>query len=73
MIEAARGDQSNGYIAIDDLLFDASIKPPLCSVYPPEAEVIPTASPPTEASTQPPSDGPRNCDFEQVFQNFKLI
>ena len=71
VIEAARGDKSNGYIAVDDLLFDAAIKPPLCSVYPPEAEVVPTVSPPTEGTTPSPTNGPKACDFEQVWGDRK--
>ena len=39
MIEAVKGDNYDGYIAIDDFLFNYELKPVLCNIYPPEAQV----------------------------------
>jgi hypothetical protein len=57
MFEAVRGSLSNGYVAIDNIEFDGSIPLEECIVFPPEAVVKPTDTPPVPLP---------NCDFEVV-------
>jgi hypothetical protein len=57
MFEAVRGSLSNGYVAIDNVEFDGSIPLEECIVFPPEAVVEPTDTPPVPLP---------NCDFEVV-------
>ena len=38
VIEAVKGDKKNGYVALDDLLFDNQVNSDVCTPYPPEAE-----------------------------------
>ena len=39
VIEAVKGDKSNGYVALDDFLFDVDVEAEVCTIYPPEAEI----------------------------------
>ncbi len=61
MFEAVHGSLSNGYVAIDNIEFDGSIPLEECIVFPPEAVVKPTDTPPVPLP---------NCDFEVVRVRF---
>jgi hypothetical protein len=64
MFEAVRGSLANGYVAIDNVEFDGSIPLEECIVFPPEAVVKPTDTPPVPLP---------NCDFEVVRAGLLLV
>ena len=59
VFEAVRGEQSNGYVALDDLVV---VKDPNCATRPEAA--TPTSLP--ETTTPPQPEHFPNCDFEEV-------
>ena len=58
MVEVTKGDDTQGYVAIDSLYFDDSPLLPNCDILPPDAAVTPPTPTPPDI---------QDCDFEQDF------
>ena len=60
-----RGDGSDGYISLDDFVFNFNELPALCGVFPPTAAINPTTDGSTPQTTSSIKPNFQNCEFEK--------